>query len=87
MDVKTERIKAIVTLIVDVLLIYNMLAAAKGWTVVPVNYDDIYLAISAAATVFGCVWTWWFNQNVTKEAVAGTELTLNLKAEKRNEVQ
>lgn len=85
MDLKTERLKAVVTLIVDGLLLYNMVAASKGWSIIPTDHDAIYEAVSAALMVAACVYTWWKNQNLTEAACVGQETVMALKEAEKNE--
>ena len=78
-DIKTERIRAIVvivvTAIVNIANIYGF--AADADTVV-----NVVMSILSAVTI---VYAWWKNNNITKEAVAAQGFLNNLKKENEAE--
>lgn len=76
MNTKTERIKAIITLvavfIANILNLYGFQADADIMV-------QVALMIFAAITT---VYAWWKNNNITKEAIAAQSFLDNLKEEK-----
>ena len=76
-DSKTERIKAIVTIVVTAIVnIVNL----WGYSV------DLDAAISTVLTILSAitwVWCWWKNQNVTPEAAKAQVVLDALKEKKR----
>ncbi len=76
-DEKTERIKAIVTIVVTAIVnIVNL----WGYSV------DLDAAVSTVLTILSAitwVWCWWKNQNVTPEAAKAQVVLDVLKAKKR----
>ena len=73
----TERIKAIVTIIVTAAV---NVANVCGWAL---DADTWATAALSVASVVCIVYSWWKNQNVTDEAIQA-QMTLDvLKAEKK----
>ena len=60
--------QAITRLVVLMILLLNQLLVTLGWNPLPFSEEQIYEAISGVATVAVAVWTWYKNNNVTKEA-------------------
>ena len=79
MTTKSERIKAIITLVVvfiaNILNLYGFQADADAMV-------QAALMIFAAVTT---VYAWWKNNNITKEAVAAQGFLDNLKEENKAE--
>ena len=68
MDTRTERIKAITTLIVTALLLVNTILTASGRNPIPYSESAAYELISNLLSAIAVIYTWWKNQNVTEEA-------------------
>lgn len=79
LSVKNERITAVVTLAVQIFLVINSVLVAMGKDPIPLDETQITSAATYVATVFWSVWTWWRNNNVTRAAVMGQEVTNNYK--------
>ena len=69
MDTRTERIKAITTLIVTALLLVNAILTASGKNPIPYSESAVYELISNLLSAIAVIYTWWKNQNITEEAV------------------
>lgn len=74
-DVKGERIKAIVTIVVvaavNIANVFGYALDAEAWI-------NVVLSILSAGGLF---WTWWKNQNITPEAAQAQVLLDALKRE------
>ena len=73
--------QAIVRLVVLVILLVNQTLIVMGWSPLPYTEDQIYEAVSSVATVAVAIWTWYKNNNVTKEAQQAQEYLDKLKGE------
>ena len=77
LDVKHERIKAVVTIvvtaIVNVLNVYGYAVDLDSWI-------NVILSVLSAATI---AWSWWKNQNITVEAVSAQEVLDDLKRSRK----
>lgn len=73
--------QAIVRLVVLVILLINQTLIVMGWSPLPYTEDQIYEAVSSVATVAVAIWTWYKNNNVTKEAQQAQEYLDKLKGE------
>lgn len=83
MNVINERAKAITTLVVDGILVFNIIAQMAGWSPVDVDYATVYEGVSAALMVVALVYSWWKNQNVTVAACVAQETCDALKDAER----
>lgn len=59
---------AIVRLVVLAILLMNQVLITIGMNPLPFSEEQIYEAVSSAATVAMAIWAWWKNNSVTKEA-------------------
>lgn len=59
---------AITRLVVLLILLVNQFLVTIGWNPLPFSEDQVFEAVSGVATVAAAVWTWWVNNNVTKQA-------------------
>ena len=73
MDTKTERIKAIATIVVTAIV---NIANLYGYSVDAEPIVTCVLTVLSAATI---LYAWWKNQNVTEEAVKAQEYLDELK--------
>lgn len=71
--------QAIVRLIVLVILLLNQTLIVLGYNPLPFSEDQIYEGVSSVATVVMALYTWWKNNNVTKEAQKAQEYLDELK--------
>ena len=60
--------QAIVRLIVLVILLINQTLITLVWSPLPFSEEQIYEAVSSVVLVVIAVYTWYRNNNVTKEA-------------------
>ena len=74
--------QAIVRLIVLVILLINQTLITLGWSPLPFSEEQIYEAVSSVALVVTAVYTWYKNNNVTKEAQE-TQILLDYKKAKK----
>lgn len=75
--------QAITRLIVLVILLINQTLVTLGWNPLPFSEEQIYEGVSSVAVVAVAIYTWWKNNNVSKEAQEAQELLDELK-EMRN---
>jgi len=74
--------QAIVRLAVLVILIVNQSLIVMGWSPLPFAEEQIYEGVSSVATVAVAIYTWWKNNNVTKEAQEAQQYLNELKSRK-----
>lgn len=74
---------AIVRLIVLVVLLLNQTLITLGWSPIPFSEEQVFEAISSIALVVTAIYTWWKNNDTTREAERGTELMHELKENKK----
>lgn len=76
MKVKAETIIRTIVLAVTLL---NQVLTAIGKNPLPFAEDEIYTALTTAATVAATVWAWWKNNSFTKSAIKADEVLAELK--------
>lgn len=74
MDVRSERIKAIITIVVTAAV---NIANIYGWAI---DVDTTLSAVLTIASAVTIAYSWWKNQNLTTAAVEGQAVTNALKA-------
>lgn len=77
--VVTERVKAIVLLVVQMYAIAQTGLTLAGFNALPFTSDEVSAAITGVIGVVFSVWSWWRNNNVTTAAVEGQKLTTAIK--------
>lgn len=80
-EINKERARAIVTLVVTCLV---NIANVYGYAVDAEQWVNVALSILSAICI---AWTWWKNQNITEEALAGQHVLDNLKAQRRAQAE
>ena len=60
-----DRVTAIIRLLVAFLPAVNMILIYFGKSPLPFSEDEINMAFSAVVEVFGILWAWWKNNNMT----------------------
>ena len=60
--------QALIRLVVLVILLINQTLMVLGWTPLPFSEEQIYEGVSSVAVVAVAIYTWYKNNNVTKEA-------------------
>ena len=63
-----EKVKAIIRLLVQVILMINMMLMLAGKNPIPFNESVVTEFLTTALTGASTVWVWWKNNNMTKEA-------------------
>lgn len=53
-----------------VLALVNQVLVAFGKSAIPVEDANVDLLISTVWTIAAAIWSWWKNNNITKEAIA-----------------
>lgn len=83
-----EKTKAIAGLVILILTLVNSGLQLAGYDTIPVNNEKLELSITMAAAAIISVYTWWKNQNVTKEAAKAQKVldTLKDKENKQEEI-
>ena len=87
MDTRTERIRAITTLIVTALLLVNTILTASGKNPVPYSESAVYEIISNLLSAIAVLYTWWKNQNITEEAAKAQGWLNEMKLNKADEYE
>jgi len=77
--------RAIVRLAVLIILLINQALIVMGWTPFPFSEEQIYEGLSSVATVIVAIYSWWKNNNVTKEAQQAQEYLNELKEMKKHD--
>ena len=60
--------QALIRLAVLVILLINQTLMVLGWSPLPFSEEQIYEGVSSVALVVTAIYTWYKNNNVTKEA-------------------
>lgn len=79
-NLSTERVKAIVTLLVTLFALVNAGLNLAGVDTLPFTDDQVAAAIYGVIGTIGTVYGWWKNQNITKEAATAQTVLDGLKA-------
>lgn len=87
MDTRTERIRAITTLIVTALLLVNTILTASGKNPIPYSESAVYEVISNLLSAVAVLYTWWKNQNITEEAAKAQGWLNEMKLNKADEYE
>ena len=74
-----ERIKAIVTIVAAGVAFVNTILTAKGINPIPFSEDAVYEWASMAVNGILVIYTWWKNQNITKNAQTSQRMLNHLK--------
>lgn len=80
-----EKIKAIIRLIVMAVLMVNMGLTVAGKNPIPLDETALTEWLTVAAAGISAVYSWWKNNNVTKQAQQAQEVLNELKAGKSEE--
>ena len=76
--------EAIIRLVVLVILLINNALLLVGKNPLPYSEEEIYLAVSTVATTVVTLWTYWKNNNITKEAQESQSYLKDLKEMNKN---
>lgn len=80
-----EKTKAIIRLIVMAVLMVNMGLTVAGKNPIPLDETALTEWLTVAAAGISAVYSWWKNNNVTKQAQQAQEVLNELKAGKSEE--
>lgn len=80
-----EKTKAIIRLIVMVVLMVNMGLTVAGKNPIPLDENALTEWLTVAAAGISAVYSWWKNNNVTKQAQQAQEVLNELKTGKTEE--
>ena len=80
-----EKIKAIIRLIVMAVLMVNMGLTVAGKNPIPLDETALTEWLTVAAAGISAVYSWWKNNNVTKQAQEAQTVLNELKAGKSEE--
>ena len=83
--VKNNKQSAIVRLIVLVILIINQTLITLGYEPLPFSDEQVYEAVSIVALVVVSLYSWWRNNNVSEEALAGQSEIERIKGARKND--
>ena len=59
----------LVRTVILVLALVNQVLTVLGINPLPIDEGNLDLLISTAWTIVAAIWSWWKNNNITKEAV------------------
>ena len=65
---KNNKTQGIIRLIVLVILLLNQTLISLGCNPLPFSEEQIYEGLSSVALVVSAIYSWWRNNNVTKES-------------------
>lgn len=77
-----SKVEAIIRLIVALVPVINIILVYFGKSPLPFSEDEINVALSAAVSFIGILWSWWKNNNITHEAQTAQAVLNDLKADK-----
>ena len=60
--------QAIIRLVVLLVLLVNQSLTVFGWNPLPFSEEQIFEVVSSIVTVAVAIWTWYKNNNVSREA-------------------
>lgn len=80
-----EKVKAIIRLIVMAVLMVNMGLTVAGKNPIPLDETALTEWLTVAAAGISAVYSWWKNNNVTKQAQQAQAVLNELKAGKSEE--
>lgn len=80
-----EKTKAIIRLIVMAVLMVNMGLTVAGKNPIPLDETALTEWLTVAAAGISAVYSWWKNNNVTKQAQQAQAVLNELKADKSEE--
>lgn len=67
-NMKNEKTKAIIRLIVMLVLTANMALTVAGKNPIPLDETALTEWLTVAAAGISAIWSWWKNNNVTEKA-------------------
>ena len=76
--------EAIIRLVVLLVLLLNNALLLIGKNPLPWSEEEIYLGVSTVATFVVTLWTYWKNNNITKEAQVSQAYLKDLKEMNKN---
>ena len=79
---KNGKTAGIVRLVVLVLLLANQALVSFGYNPLPFSEEQIYEGVSTLALTASAIYTWYRNNNVTKEAQEAQEVLERKRANK-----
>ena len=77
----TERVKAVVTIVVTLYALANAGLNLAGYSTLPFTNEQVSATVFSVIGVIGTVYGWWKNQNITSASLAGQQLVDALKKE------
>ena len=80
-----EKVKAIIRLIVMAVLMVNMGLTVAGKNPIPLDETALTEWLTVAAAGISAVYSWWKNNNVTKQAQQAQAVLNELKTSKTEE--
>ena len=81
----SERVKAIIRLIVALVPVFNIVLVQAGKSPLPFTQDEVNAGLSTVVAVLGIIWAWWKNNNMTKAAQSMQPALNELKAVDKDE--
>lgn len=79
---KNNKTAGIVRLVVLIVLLINQALVSFGYNPLPFSEEQIYEGISALALTASAIYTWYRNNNITKEAEEAQEVLERKKVRK-----
>lgn len=75
----SERVRALIRLIVALVPVINLILVQIGKSPLPFSEDEINAGLSAVVAVLGILYAWWKNNNMTPEAQSLQPTLIELK--------
>ena len=76
------KVETIIRTIVLVITLVNQILTMFGKNPLPFAEDEVYAALTTAATVAATIWAWWKNNSFTPEAIIADEYLTELRLTK-----
>ena len=77
-----DRVEALIRLIVALVPAVNIILVYFNKSPLPFSEDEINVALSAAISFIGILWSWWKNNNITFEAQVSQKNLEKMKEDK-----
>lgn len=84
-ELNSERSIAITRLVCAFITIANFTLTAFGWNPLPFAESDVYTIVSCVGAVVATLWAWWWNNNITRNAVQAQEYLDDLRIADKSE--
>lgn len=77
-----EKLKGIIRLLVTLVLVFNSYLTAKGLNPIPFDENAFTEIATELFSGIAVLWSWWKNNNMTKESIAANKIMKDFKKNK-----